>query len=311
MKKILVVICLCCFTLIGGLTAASLVKWTQPSVAASPIAQTGAATPAIDLYLLDADNTVWLLQKGNLSRVARFGQLDGNLIGIDFRVSDGQLYGLTDTGGLFILDVIAPQIGQIAGVGRLSPRFAGGIQSLIDFNPVVDAMRLIGSNDQNFAVLINSGTSVATTVLQTAVSYAAGDVNARVDPNLSGGAYTNNYVGAANTLFYGLDYDLNTLVTIQPAAPGGSSATGAGRLQTIGRIVDNAGNPVNLTPTSDLDVYTDANRVNYLGGLSGRVVFTIDLSQINPALPLGTTQDVKARAVTINQGEFIDLAAKP
>lgn len=308
MKKYLIVICLFCLAIVGGTAAAFSEKVALASISSGAVVQAGATAPAVDLYLLDGDNTVWLLRAGNLSRVARFDQLGGNLIGIDFRVSDRQLYGLTDAGGLFILDVIAPQVGQVAGVGRLSPRFAGGVQSLMDFNPVVDALRLIGSNNQNFAELINSGTSVATTVLQTSVAYAPGDVNAGVDPNISGGSYTNNYVGATNTIFYGLDYDLDTLVTIQPATPGGSSATGGGKLQTIGRILDSAGNPINLSPTADIDIYTDGNRVNYLVGVSGRVVFTIDLSQINPALPLGTKRDVTARSVTINQGVFIDLA---
>jgi len=40
-------------------------------------------------------------------------------------------------------------------------------------------------------------------------------------------------LGATTTRFYGIDYDLDTLVTIQPATPGGGSATGGSVLQTL------------------------------------------------------------------------------
>ncbi|HKC87805.1 MAG TPA: hypothetical protein VKG02_17605, partial [Blastocatellia bacterium] len=48
-------------------------------------------------------------------------------------------------------------------------------------------------------------------------------------------------------------------------------------------------------------------------GVSGRTLFTIDLSQINPNLPLGTTQNVVARGITMpdDGGDFIDIAVKP
>src|SRR5215475_6217513 len=244
-------------------------------------ASTGIVMPKTSIYALNADNTIYVLTPGStsFSRLVRVTTTNGNLIGIDFRVADGLLYAVTDTGSIYTIDLTYSRLGATTLVSNLTPRFAGGYQSLLDFNPVLNAIRLIGSNDQNFAV-VNSGGNLNATAVQTALTYTAGDVNAGVDPNISAGAYTNNYVGATVTLFYAIDYDLDTFVTIQPAAPGGSSATGGGKLQTIGPLVTPTGGPVNVAPTVDFDIYSDGNGGNSVVGVSGRTIFTIDLSQI-------------------------------
>src|SRR5262249_11126846 len=221
------------------------------------------------------------------------------IIGIDFRPSDGYLYALSDTGNLYQVDTTPPGRGNTTLISAINPRFAGGFQSLMDFNPVLDALRLIGSNVQNIAV-VNNGSNLNLTVLQTKIAYATGDPNAGIDPNLSG-AYTNNIAGAATTLFFGLDYDLDILVTIAPGA-NGSSATGGGQLTTIGRLLTFAGNPINISPTADCDIYTDKNGNNLLIGLTGRTLFTLDPSQVTPG------QDVTVRSITLPDGGFIDIA---
>ena len=273
----------------------------------------GIIMPKTSIYALNANNAIFVLPPGatSFSRLGRITTTNGNLIGIDFRVADGRLYALTDTGSLYTIGLSSSRLGATP-VSNLAPRFAGGFQSLMDFNPVLNAIRLIGSNDQNFAV-VNSGGNLNTTVPQTALSYMAGDVNAGVDPNISAGSYTNNFVGATTTLFYAIDYDLDTFVTIQPAAPGGSSATGGGKLQTIGRLVTPTGALINVAPTADIDIYSDGAGGNSVVGVSGRTLFTIDLSQIDPNLALGTMRNVVARGITMPDegGGFIDIAVMP
>src|SRR5215813_13657153 len=274
----------------------------------------GIVLPKTSIYALNDNNAIFVLPPGatSFSRLGRVTTANGNLIGIDFRVSDGRLYAVTDTGSLYTIGLTSSRLGDATLVSNLTPRFAGGFQSLMDFNPVLDAIRLIGSNDQNFAV-VNSGGNLNATTPQTALSYMAGDVNAGVDPNISAGTYTNNYVGATTTLFYAIDYDLDTFVTIQPATPGGSSATGGGKLQTIGPLVTPTGAPVNVAPTADIDIYSDGNGGNSVIGVSGRTLFTIDLSQIDPNLALGTTQNVVTRGITMPDagGGFVDIAVVP
>lgn len=302
-----------------SVNAESNTKLSTPlNASATSIAaqNTGVILPKTNIYILNGDNTLFVLTPGSLSfaRLVRVTQVSGNLIGIDFRpaeTSGSQLYGLTDTGNLYAISLASANLGAATLVSTLSTRFAGGCQSLMDFNPVLNAVRLIGSNDQNFA-LVSSGGNLNVTAAQTAMSYATGDVNASVDPNISGGSYSNNLPTAPNTLFYGIDYDLDTLVTIASLNATGSSNTGTGQLKTIGRLVDASGAPINFSSTSDLDIYTDSNGVNSVVGVNGRMLFTLDLGQINPSLALGATQNVTIKSIMMNElGGAIDIAVSP
>jgi hypothetical protein len=115
---------------------------------------------------------------------------------------------------------------------------------------------------------------------------------------------------------------LDTLVTIQPATPGGSSATGGGVLQTLGPLVTPDGQRVNISSTADFDIYTVPNPfplsgggplINPLVGLSGRTLFTIDLSKINPALPAGSVTNIVTQGITMpdDGNDIIDIAVAP
>lgn len=256
---------------------------------------TGLNLPNRNIYAMTSDNAIYVLIPG-ATQYTRLGRVSntngGNLIGIDFRVADGRLYGLTDKGMLYTINLSTTNFGAANLVSTTDPRFTGGFGACVDFNPVLNALRIVGSNDQNLAVVNSNGGNLNAVAAQTNLAYAAGDVNAGKDPEITGGAYSNNVVGAANTLFYMVDHDLDTLVTISTKNATGSSNTGGGQLQTIGRFVDSSGNLLNMSPTTDFDIYTNANGVNFLVGQTTRLLFTIDLSQINQNLALGQTQKV-------------------
>jgi hypothetical protein len=274
----------------------------------------GGAMPPVFIFGLTTDNTLYVLTPGStvyqsLGRIAGIGGND--VIGMDFRPADKRLYALTDGGRLYTINFnVAPPTATL--VSALTPRFASGFQSLMDFNPVVDAIRLIGGDTANYAVVKNASNILATTAVQTSLTYAAGDVNAGKTPKVIGGAYTNNVAGATTTIFYAIDHDLDTLVTIADKN-NGSSNTGGGRLQTIGRLVDVAGNQITANPVSDVDIVT-INGVNFLVGVSRDITFQISLNQINPNLPLGTTQNVVVQGFgfptnPLARSSFIDIAA--
>lgn len=271
---------------------------TQTGVQGNGIAK-GLTLPNSRVYALTSDNSLYFLKPG-ASQYVRGGRVDvsdgGNLVGIDFRPADGQLYGLTDRGGVYTIDLSSRYFGATTKVSTVNPRFTGGFGALVDFNPVLNALRITGSNDQNIAVVNGAnGGSLNTTAVQTKFTYAQGDVNFGKDPEIVGGAYNNNFNGAISTLFYLVDHDLDTLVTISNKNATGSSNTGSGLLQTVGTFVDEYGNALNMSPTTDFDIYTDSNGTNFLVGQTTRLLFTIDLSQIDPNLPLGRTQRVTVR----------------
>jgi hypothetical protein len=284
---------------------------------ASTTAQ-GTTMPPVFIFALTTDNTLYVLPPNSitptylsLGRVAGIGGFD--LIGIDFRPADKQLYALSDGGSLYTINFnVSPPTATLVSA-LINPRFPSGFQSLMDFNPVVDAIRFIGSDTLNYAVVKDANGILNTTAVQTSLTYAAGDVNAGKTPKVNGGAYTNNVAGATTTIFYAIDYDQDTLVTIADKTATGSSNTGGGRLQTIGPLVDSAGNRITVNSLSDIDIVT-LNGVNFLIGVSRDITFQIPLNQINPNLPLGTTQNVAVQGFFFPtnpaaRSSFIDIAA--
>jgi Domain of unknown function (DUF4394) len=270
--------------------------------------------PNRDIFALNTNNVLMVMRAGttSFSRLVRLDDGNSNFVGMDFRPADGKLYVLTDTGILYTVALGSANLGALTRVSTMSPRFNSGFQSLMDFNPQADAIRFIGNDNFNYAVAKDANGILNTTVVQTALSYPAPDVNAGKDPNVASGSYTNNRAGAQVTIFYGMDYALDTFVTIPPPAAGASSATAGGQLQTIGNLVTPAGARINLSPLGDCDVFTNANGVNFLVGVSGRTLFTIDLSQINPAQQRGQTKNVVVRGIMAGDdgSNFCDVAVR-
>ncbi len=269
----------------------------------------GVAPAGAHLYALDVEQNLWFRAGcgGALVRIGQVRGVDGALIGIDFRPADGLLYGLSDRGQVYTLStVFASPVNPSATVP-----FESGFQSLLAFNPVLDAVRLIATDDANFA-LVQNFTAFAR---QANITYAAGDVNAGRNAALVGGDYTASYritphrPAPATTLFYGIDFTTDSLVYIAPAAPGQSSATGGGQLQTIGPLQFFDGAPLNVLPLADMDIFTDAAGGDYLVGFSGRTLFGLDLSQV-AIPPLGQSAPVRVRTATIQTAALIDIAVQ-
>jgi hypothetical protein len=314
------------YGLMNGHSASAKSASSPSNVSAAPAAISSATTaaaqvfmPRTAIYALDTDNTLFVLTPGTTSfvRLVRVpdGQADGNFIGIDFRAAAGnnnQVYALTDTGKLYTISLRAGTLGNATLVSSLTPTFPSGYQSLMDFNPVVDAIRLIGSDTLNYAVVKGTNGVLNTTAVQTSLTYNPNDVAKGTVPKVSAGTYNNNVNGATVTLFYALDYNRDTLVTIDPAAAGGSSATGGGVLRTIGPLVTPTGSRVKLSALADLDFYTLQNGTNRLVGISGRTFFTIDPAQFTGPAALGTQTNIVVQGVPMNAdlgGRFCDIAA--
>ncbi|HEY8460510.1 MAG TPA: DUF4394 domain-containing protein [Blastocatellia bacterium] len=308
------------FSLMSGRSTSAKSAYSPSIASAAPAVAaqtTGVIMPKTPIYALNADNVISVLSPGatSFTRLVRVTQANGNLIGIDFRPADGKntnLYALTDTGTIYTIRLTANGLGNVTKVSNLKPRFPSGVQSLMDFNPVVNALRLIGSDRLNYAV-VNSNGNLNATAIQTPLSYDPNDVNRGAVPRIAAGTYDSNVVGAAATRFYAIDYDLDAFVTIDPPAAGGSSATGGGVLKTLGPLVTPTGQRINVSSTADIDIYTLSNGRNNLVGVSGRTFFTIDLSTVNPAAPVGSVRNIVAQGITMpdDGNALIDVAAAP
>jgi hypothetical protein len=313
------------YSLMSGHSTSAKSAHSPSNISAAPAASSSAVSaaaqvimPRTAIYALDTDSTIFILVPGTTSFVQLVripdGAVDGNPIGLDFRPADGnnnRVYVVTDTGRIYTISLRAGNLGAATLVSTMTTRFPSGYQSLMDFNPVVNALRLIGSDTLNYAV-VNSGGNLNAMAIQTSLTYNAADVARGLSPRVSAGTYTNNVNGAAATIFYACDYNRDTLVTIDPPAAGGSSATAGGILRTIGPLVTPTGGRVKLSPTADIDVYTLSNGANRLVGVSGRTFFTIDLAQVTGPAALGTQKNIVTQGILMNAdlgGRLLDVAA--
>ena len=313
------------YSLMSGHSTSAKSAYTPSNMSAAPAASSAAGTAAAQVIMprtavlaLDVDNTLFILVPGttNFVQLVRVADnaVNGNLIGIDFRPAQGNnnvVYAVTDTGRIYTISLRAGNLGAATLVSTMTPSFPSGYQSLMDFNPVVDAIRYIGSDTANYAVVKGANGILNTTAVQTSLTYNANDVARGTIPKVSAGSYTNNVNGAAATIFYAIDHFRDTLVTIDSPAAGGSSATGGGVLRTIGPLVTPAGARINMSSITDVDISTLNNGTNRLVGVSGRTFFTVDLAQVTGPAALGTQKNIITQGIPMGDlgASFVDVAA--
>ena len=85
--------------------------------------------------------------------ISGFTGADTALVGIDFRVQDGKLYGVGNGGGVYTLD---PRSAQAMFVNALTVPLVGTAFG-VDFNPAADRLRIISDTGQNLAHNVNDG----------------------------------------------------------------------------------------------------------------------------------------------------------
>ncbi|MBD0334458.1 MAG: DUF4394 domain-containing protein [Cyanobacteria bacterium Co-bin13] len=140
--------------------------------------------------------------------------LDGTLIGIDVRPANGLIYGLTTANSLYAFDPNNVRAGNVGAtfVSSLSTPFLGDSISGFDFNPVPDRLRVVGSNNQNFRINVDTGE----VIVDGTLAFGSNDANAGVDPNVTAAAYTNSFAGTATTQLFNIDSALNGLLLQNP-----------------------------------------------------------------------------------------------
>ena len=180
---------------------------------------------------------------GSASTLATVNGLitDTNLVGVDFRPATGfnadgtndggDLYGLGNAGGVYVINLAT---GQATLRSRLNVALSGTSFG-IDFNPVVDRLRIVSDNGQNLRANVDTGA----TIVDGALNYTAGTVAT----GITGAAYTNNDADANTaTSLYTIDSSLDQ-VNIQ-APPNAGTQNQTGKLT------------VDTTPNVGFDIYS-------------------------------------------------------
>lgn len=162
------------------------------------------------LVCFDEDNPANAVRQGEVSGLSG----DSALVGIDFRPATGELYGLGNAGGLYVIDT---SDARATFKSQLNVALSGGAFD-IDFNPTVDRLRIVSDNGQNLRVNVDTGAVTTDTNLTNAPDPATG---------VTGAAYTNNDAnGNTGTTLYGIDTRLDQVAIQAPPNAGSLNATG-------------------------------------------------------------------------------------
>jgi hypothetical protein len=146
---------------------------------------------------------------------------DTSLVGIDFRVQDGLMYGVGDQGGVYTIKTPPQTIDvEVTKVSQLQVALYG-TEFGVDFNPAADRLRVISDNGQNLRHDLNTHTTVEDAVLTTPPSQSP-------TKGVTAAAYTNNDLNAAtNTTLFDIATVADQVVIQSPANDGKLVATGA------------------------------------------------------------------------------------
>jgi len=163
------------------------------------------------------------------------------LIGVDYRVAKGQLFGLGTSGQLYRIDTRTAAASPI-GTPNALPR-EGATEWGFDFNPTVDRIRVVNDAGFNLRLHPDTGAIVDGDPNQPGVqfdgrlAYDPADANAGKAPGIVAAGYTYNKDNDKITTNYALDGRLGLLVhqgSKEGAQPVVSPNTG--RLYTVGSL---------------------------------------------------------------------------
>ncbi len=148
-----------------------------PEAVGPPRAETVVAvTDAAELIRFNAGQPRRVLQRLPLQ-----GLLAGDrLVGIDYRVARGVLYGLSASGHLYTLNA---DTAQLTRVGNGAPVVLNGQRFGFDFNPAADRIRVVSDSGQNLRLHPDTGAVAASDPAVQAPATAV---------RLGGAAYTYN-----------------------------------------------------------------------------------------------------------------------
>jgi hypothetical protein len=213
----------------------------------------------VTLVALTADGRMIVFRADRPAEVAVRGVtgIDDPLCGIDYRPSNGLLYGVTTSNEVVTIDAAT---GIAQRVSTLTKPFGGETRSGVDFNPATDRLRLVAAEGQNLRVNVDVGA----TAVDGPLVYRSGDPGFGSRPAIAGVAYTKNIPGSALTEMFDIDYARDTLVRQEPPNDG--------VLQTVGAL------GVDAPPLAGFEIVSGEGGREDAYAAFGDTLYAIDLA---------------------------------
>jgi hypothetical protein len=183
-----------------------------------------------EIFAVTSSNKLIRFRSESPETVTVVGTITGlqtgeDVVGIDFRPANGQLYALGKFGGAGRLYTINTTTAAATLVAPLtvdptdttSPSAAlNGTAFGIDFNPVADRLRVVSDAEQNIRINPANGRVITDDNL----AYISGDQNFGSNPNITDAAYSNSFAGATETTLYDIDSGFDIVATQDPPNSG-------------------------------------------------------------------------------------------
>ncbi len=205
-----------------------IVKTLLACSASSLLLFAGAAQSAeIGVLMADGSMVVVDTTAKKVSRTMKVTGITAPLVGIDVRPADGMLYGLTADGTLYTIGMD----GRATMKSKLETMLPSGVSATVDFNPVADRLRVMGSDGTSLRVNVDDGKVIKDGNLK----YADADANKEKKPKVVAGAYTNSVKGTKETTLFDIDAASGSLVKQAPPNDGILNTVGSlgARFDTI------------------------------------------------------------------------------
>jgi hypothetical protein len=208
------------------------------AVLASSVAYAGVAQAASAVGLVGPTTLVMFdTESRAVSGTMEVTGVDG-LAGIDVRPADKMLYGVTLSGDVVTIDTAT---GAATVKSTLSEKLSSYDGAIVDFNPMADRLRLMGTDGTNHRVNVDDGM----VTVDGSLAYEAGDMHEGETPAIVEAAYINSIGKPEATAMYDIDATIAAL--IQQVSPND------GTLKAIGKLgFEGASYAFDISATEDL-----------------------------------------------------------
>ena len=203
-------------------------------------------------YAVDNANSLQIFNPNNPQPVAKSitGLQSGeNILGIDFRPLNGQLYALGSSSRIYTINL---GNGAATTVGAQLPTLLAGTEFGFDFNPTVDKIRVVSNTGQNLRLDPVTGGITATD----------GTINPGT-PTLSAAAYTNNFAGATSTSLFVIDHSTDKLYLQNPP--------------NNGTLVERGSLGINIEGANGFDIGSTSDKAYLIATVAGATkIYTVN-----------------------------------